>query len=94
MSIWLSTKLSIKLNKLTLLKKDLHGLTYSEVEDKLPNWILNNYNNGHHDFEIITGNSFQMKNLVKKICLEYGLVEFSIESFWIAMFSIVKYSKV
>tara|TARA_A100000164_G_scaffold328097_1_gene314942 strand:- start:133 stop:285 length:153 start_codon:yes stop_codon:yes gene_type:complete len=25
-----------------------------------------------NDFEIITGNSFQMKNLVKKICLEYG----------------------
>ena len=72
MSIWPSPKLSIKLNKLTLLKKDLHGLTYSEVEDMLPNWILTNYNNGHHDFEIITGNSFQMKNLVKKICLEYG----------------------
>ena len=55
-----------------MLKKDLHGLTYSEVEDILPNWILTNYNSGNHDFEIITGNSFQMKNLVKKICLEYG----------------------
>ena len=51
-----------------MLKKDLHGLTYSEVEDMLPNWILTNYNDGHHDFEIITGNSFQMKNLVKEIC--------------------------
>ena len=62
-----------------MLKKDLHGLTYNEVEDMLPNWILTNYNNGQDfapelilDFEIITGNSFQMKNLVKKICLEYG----------------------
>ncbi len=55
-----------------MLIKDLHGLTYSEVEDILPNWILTNYNEGYHDFEIITGNSFQMKNLVKKICLEYG----------------------
>jgi len=55
-----------------LLKKDLHGLNYSEVEDMLPNWILTNYNDGYHDFEIITGNSFQMKNLVKKICEEYG----------------------
>jgi len=41
-----------------LLKKDLHGLTYSEVEDILPNWILTNYNDGHHDFEIITGKQF------------------------------------
>ena len=47
-------------------------MTYAKVEEILPEWIISNYNNGHDDFEIITGNSFQMKNLVKKICLEYG----------------------
>ena len=53
-----------------MLKIDLHGLTYAKVEDILPEWIITNYNNGHDDFEIITGNSFKMKNLVKKICSE------------------------
>ena len=55
-----------------MLKIDLHGFTYSKVEEILPNWLITNYNNGKDDFEIITGNSEQMKNLVKKICNENG----------------------
>ncbi len=51
---------------------DLHGLTYNQVEDILPNWIINNYNEGSDDFEIITGNSYKMKQLVKKICNDNG----------------------
>ncbi len=51
---------------------DLHGLTYNQVEDILPNWIINNYNEGSDDFEIITGNSYKMKLLVKKICYDNG----------------------
>jgi len=51
---------------------DLHGLTYNQVEDILPNWIINNYNEGSDDFEIITGNSYKMKLLVKKICSDNG----------------------
>ena len=51
---------------------DLHGLTYNQVEDILPNWIINNYNEGSDDFEIITGNSNKMKLLVIKICSDNG----------------------
>ena len=46
--------------------------TYSKVKDILPNWLINNYNQGVDDFEIITGNSEQMKQIVKNICSENG----------------------
>jgi len=55
-----------------LLKIDLHGFTYSKVKDILPNWLINNYNQGVDDFEIITGNSEQMKQIVMNICSENG----------------------
>ena len=49
-------------------------MTYSKVKEILPEWIITNYNNGHDDFEIITGNSYRMKSLVKKICSENGFI--------------------
>ena len=55
-----------------MLKIDLHGFTYSKVKDILPNWLINNYNQGVDDFEIITGNSEQMKQIVMNICSENG----------------------
>ena len=55
-----------------MLKIDLHGFTYSKVKDILPEWLITNYNNGIDDFEIITGNSEQMKLIVKSICSENG----------------------
>ena len=55
-----------------MLKIDLHGFTYTKVKDILPEWIITNYNNGIDDFEIITGNSEQMKQVVKSICSENG----------------------
>ena len=55
-----------------MLKIDLHGFTYSKVKDILPNWLISNYNHGVDDFEIITGNSVQMKQIVKNICSENG----------------------
>ena len=55
-----------------MLKIDLHGFTYTKVKDILPEWLITNYNNGIDDFEIITGNSEQMKQVVKSICLENG----------------------
>ena len=55
-----------------MLKIDLHGFTYSKVKDILPNWLINNYNQGVDDFEIITGNSEQMKQIVKNICSKNG----------------------
>tara|TARA_B100001939_G_scaffold185787_1_gene160013 strand:- start:614 stop:844 length:231 start_codon:yes stop_codon:yes gene_type:complete len=62
-----------------LLQIDLHGFTYSKVKDILPNWLINNYNQGVDDFEIITGNSEQMKQIVKEICTNNG---FRAESNW------------
>ena len=55
-----------------MLKIDLHGFTYTKVKDILPEWLITNYNNGIDDFEIITGNSVQMKQIVKSICSENG----------------------
>ena len=55
-----------------MLKIDLHGFTYTKVKDILPEWLITNYNNGIDDFEIITGNSEQMKQIVKSICSENG----------------------
>ena len=55
-----------------MLKIDLHGFTYTKGKDILPEWLITNYNNGIDDFEIITGNSEQMKQVVKSICSENG----------------------
>ena len=55
-----------------MLKIDLHGFTHKKVKDILPEWLITNYNNGIDDFEIITGNSEQMKQIVKSICSENG----------------------
>ena len=55
-----------------MLKIDLHGFTHTKVKDILPEWLITNYNNGIDDFEIITGNSDQMKQIVKSICSENG----------------------
>tara|TARA_S200000501_G_scaffold120938_1_gene113780 strand:- start:10590 stop:10820 length:231 start_codon:yes stop_codon:yes gene_type:complete len=55
-----------------LLKIDLHGYTYSKVKDTLPDWLISNYNDGINDFEIITGNSEEMKKTVREICLKNG----------------------
>ena len=55
-----------------MLKIDLHGFTYTKVKDILPEWLITNYNSGIDDFEILTGNSEQMKQIVKSICSENG----------------------
>ena len=62
-----------------MLKIDLHGFTYAKVKDILPNWLITNYNKGVDDFEIVTGNSEQMKQIVKEICSENG---FRAENNW------------
>jgi len=62
-----------------LVKIDLHGLKYSQIEDILANKIITQYNLGHKDIEVITGNSERMKILVKKICEEY---DFRVDQSW------------
>ena len=44
---------------------DLHSLTHGEVEDKLENWLILQYNLGNFPIHVITGNSSRMKALVK-----------------------------
>ena len=62
-----------------MVKIDLHGLKYSQIEDILANKIITQYNLGHKDIEVITGNSERMKILVKKICKEY---DFRVDQSW------------
>jgi len=62
-----------------LVKIDLHGLKYSQIEDMLANRIITQYNLGNKDIEVITGNSERMKILVKKICEEYN---FRVDQSW------------
>lgn len=54
---------------------DCHGLTYYEVEDKLPNWILTNQN--RLPIDVITGNSDEMKKLCTKIAEELDFQHFT-----------------
>ena len=44
---------------------DLHGLTHGEVEDKLENWLILQYNLGNFPLHVITGNSSRMKQVVE-----------------------------
>ena len=44
---------------------DLHSLTHGEVEDKLENWLILQYNLGNFPIHVITGNSSRMKKLVE-----------------------------
>ena len=44
---------------------DLHSLTHGEVEDKLENWLILQYNLGNFPLHVITGNSSRMKTLVE-----------------------------
>ena len=45
----------------------------------LANKIITQYNLGHKDIEVITGNSERMKILVKKICEDY---DFRVDQSW------------
>jgi len=62
-----------------LVKIDLHGLKYSQVEEVLANWLITQYNLCNKDIEVITGSSERMKILVKKICEEYS---FRVDQSW------------
>jgi len=62
-----------------LVKIDLHGLKYTEVEETLANLLITEYNLGNRDIEIITGNSEKMKILVKKICEDHN---FRVDNPW------------
>lgn len=60
---------------------DLHGYTYDEVRDKLPNKVILHYNMGNTPIRVITGNSEKMKETVKECVEEHG---FTTEIDWLS----------
>ena len=54
-------------------KLDLHGTFYRDVSEKVHSFISKCIIEKAHEVEIITGNSDQMKELVKKVLSEYNL---------------------
>ena len=58
---------------------DLHGWTYDEVKDRLPNMLILYHNGGRGPIEIITGNSEKMKAVVREVCKKH---RFEIDEAW------------
>ena len=58
---------------------DLHGWTYDEVRDRLPNVLILYHNRGRGTIEIITGNSEKMKLVVREVCKKHG---FEVDETW------------
>ena len=52
---------------------DLHGVKHQEVQNLLDSFIWENMNKKSDYIEIITGNSDQMKKIVKTVLSEYGM---------------------
>ena len=53
---------------------DLHGKRHDEVPRIFENFIYEHMEKGTHEIEIITGNSLEMKTIIKDIAKEYGMV--------------------
>ena len=58
---------------------DLHGWTYDEVRDRLPNMLILCHNKGLGPIEIITGNSEKMKLVVREVCKKHS---FGVDETW------------
>jgi DNA-nicking Smr family endonuclease len=55
------------------MRLDLHGVKYKEVADVLDSFVWDCIKLGADQAEIITGNSTDMKILVKNLLMDYGL---------------------
>jgi DNA-nicking Smr family endonuclease len=55
------------------MKLDLHGYRHSEVPEVLDSFVWDCIRLGVDQAEIITGNSTEMKTIVKNILMDYGL---------------------
>ena len=59
-------------NSLAAIEIDLHGWTYDEVRERLPNMLILYHNKGQGPIEIITGNSEKMKLVVREVCKKHS----------------------
>lgn len=55
------------------MKLDLHGVRHKDVQEVLDSFIWDCIKFETPQAEIITGNSSDMKNIVKNILMDYGL---------------------
>ena len=55
------------------MKLDLHGVRHKEVADVLDSFVWDCIKLGVDQPGIITGNSTEMKTLVKNVLMDYGL---------------------
>ena len=52
---------------------DLHGHKHSEVPRVLEHFLYEHMKMNSNEIEVVTGNSNQMKDLVKDIVVDYGM---------------------
>ena len=52
---------------------DLHGMRHGSVGRALENFLYEHMQNGTTEIEVITGNSTEMKDIVKGILKEYDM---------------------
>lgn len=54
-------------------KIDLHGIRHNEVKRVVENFIYQHLQDGTKEIEIVTGQSLEMKQLVKEIAEDYNM---------------------
>jgi DNA-nicking Smr family endonuclease len=54
-------------------KLDLHGTRHEEVARKLENFLYQHIQIGTSEVDIVTGNSPEMKKIVREIAKEYNM---------------------
>jgi len=48
-------------------KLDLHGIQHRDVEQLVQDWVITQYNENRLPCQIVTGNSEEMKTIVKEV---------------------------
>ena len=56
-----------------MVKIDLHGMRHEGVTRALENFLYEHMKNGTTEIEVVTGNSTEMKDIVKRVLKEYDM---------------------
>ena len=54
-------------------KIDLHGMRHEEVARTLENFLYEHMQKGTTEIEVVTGNSTEMKGIVKEVLSDYDM---------------------